>query len=100
MEINTELWNLEEQYNGNICNGPFLFPKTADYNSLRYLISLGFQCVVKDPSHDVFGDWLFLRSIEMLEEYKDWNLLPLAKSSREDIIRIFQLQQILTVDND
>lgn len=97
MLTNSQLWGLEEQYKHP--RGIIIFPKTADYNILRYLISLGFQCVVEDPSYFGAWSWVFLPSVNMLEEYKNRTLLPLSESTKERIIRTLLLKQIITIEN-
>lgn len=91
MEINTEYWGLNEQYSDSK-SSIILFPQTVNYDSLKYLISLGFRCII--GSYYINESWISLSSIQMLDIYRYAHLIPLPESIKVLYINTFSLKKI------
>lgn len=100
------LLGLDEQYtsfgywNYNL---PVIFPKTTNKELIKYLVSLGYTCVVSGLFGSMFTEGksrgtIYIYDVDQLDSYKnmylDLKLEPVPEKIKERIILSLSLEQI------
>lgn len=100
------LLGLDEQYTTfgpHTINLPIVFPKTTNFDSLKYLLSLGYTCVVSGLFDSLFTKGksrgtIYIYDVDQLDSYKnmylDLKLEPVPEKIKERIILSLSLEQI------